>query len=276
MHDTSKLSIGLTGGAGQVGRALRKVLTPDLAHVRIIDIVEPTELAANESWHNVDIANLDALTEACAGLDGIVHLAGYANERPISDIVQVNVLGSYNVYEAARRAGVGRVVLGSSNHAMGFYPRTATVGSYAEMRPDSLYGLSKCWAELVAGLYFDKSGIRSLVVRIGNAQPQPTSPRSLLIWISPRDLAQLVQIGLIHPDIDCNTVYGVSAGEGKWWDNSEATRLGYRPADRIVDHAPPEAFVEPPVPMPHISNFFQGGSMTARDHDGEFRERPQR
>lgn len=274
MGETAAMaSIALTGGAGTVGKALRRVLAPQLASVRVIDLTEPAELAANESWHRVDIADLKRLSEALQGVDAVVHLAGYPNDREIGDMLRVNVLGSSNVYEAARRAGVGRVVLGSSNHAVGFYPRDEIIGSNVPMRPDGLYGLTKCWGELTAGLYYDKAGIRSLVIRIGNAQPRPNSPRTLKIWISPRDLAQLVMIGLTHPDIDCTTVYGVSAGGGEWWDNSVAEALGYRPLDRIVDFAPPEAFIEQAGPLPEIANFFQGGQFCALGHDGRLRTR---
>jgi uronate dehydrogenase len=264
----SDFSIALTGGSGNVGRALRKVLAPELAHIRVIDIVEPTDRAANESFRRTDIADLDALTAAFEGMDAVVHLAGYPGDMPIDEMLRVNAKGSWNVYEAARRAGVGRVVLGSSNHAMGFYPREQVVGSSDAMRPDGLYGLTKCWAELVAGLYYDKAGIKSLVIRIGNAAERPSHPRSLIIWISPRDLAQLVMIGLTHPDIDCTTVYGVSAGGGQWWDNSVAERLGYRPLDQIRSFATPEAFVAQPTRLPEISEFFQGGGACVGDHDG--------
>jgi uronate dehydrogenase len=144
------------------------------------------------------------------------------------------------------------------------------------MRPDSLYGLTKCWSELVAGLYYDKAGIRSLVIRIGNAMERPTARRSLIIWISARDLAQLVMIGFTHPDIDCTTVYGVSKGGGEWWDNSVAERLGYRPVDVIRDFATPEAFRDDTGPLPEIREFFQGGGMCTSDHDGQLRIRRQR
>lgn len=273
MTETLALSIAITGGAGNVGRALRKVLSPTVHKVLVIDVVEPTDLAANETWQAVDITQLGPLTAALQGVDGIVHLAGFPNDRAIEDILHVNVLGTSILYEAAKLAGVGRVVLGSSNHVVGFYPRDSRVGSDVPMRPDGLYALSKCWAELTAGLYFDKSGIRSLIIRIGNAQAQPTTPRSLGIWISPGDLAQLTTIGLIHPDIGCTTVYGVSAGGGAWWDNTEAERLGFKPRDRIVDHAHPDAFVAQPQAMPQIAEHFQGGPFCSRDHDGTLRTR---
>jgi uronate dehydrogenase len=273
MIPTLALVIAITGGAGRVGTALRAVLSSRYREVRIIDLAEPSALAANESWRRVDIANLGELTEALRGVDGIVHLAGFPGDRAIEDMLQVNVLGSSNVYEASRLAGVGRVVLGSSNHVVGFYPRSAVVPPDAPMRPDGLYALTKCWAELTAGLYYDKCGIRSLIVRIGNAQAQPTTPRSLEIWLSPGDLAQLVDIGMVHPAIECTTVYGVSAGGGSWYDNSTATSLGFVPRDIIRDYAHPDAFRQPELELPEIAEYFQGGPFCSQGHDGTLRVR---
>lgn len=262
------MRIGMTGGAGKVGTALRQVLSPRFGAVRIIDIAEPAALLPNEHFVAADMSDLGQLTPALAGLDGVIHLAGLNTERDLAQTLHVNVLGASNLYEAARVNGVGRVVLGSSNHVMGFYRRDEVVGPYDQMRPDTLYGLSKCWAELTGGLYYDKAGIRTLAIRIGNAQERPASPRSLEIWISPRDLAQLCIIGLTHADIDCTVVYGVSAGGGSWYDDAEARRLGYRPADHIVDFATPEALAPQPPPVDGIAETYQGGPFVTWGHDG--------
>jgi uronate dehydrogenase len=273
---TEQLRIGITGGSGKVGTALRRVLSPRFAAVRVIDLVAPAELHRNETFVAADMSDLAGLTPALAGLDGVIHLAGLNTERDLAQTLHVNVLGASNLYEAARLNGVGRIVLGSSNHAMGFYRRNERVGAYDQMRPDTLYGLSKCWAELTAGLYYDKAGIRTLSIRIGNAQERPTTPRSLEIWISPGDLAQLCELGLTHPEVDCTIVYGVSAGGGSWYDNSEADRLGYRPADVIRDFAAPEAFVEQPVALNDIAETYQGGPFVTWGHDGTPHPRPRR
>lgn len=273
MIDKSTLSIAITGGAGRVGTAMRKFLTPQVRHVRIIDVVQPPELAGNESFERADITDVDELTAAFAGIDGIIHLAGIPNERALAEMVQVNVIGTSTVYEAARRAGVPRVVLGSSNHSTGFYPRDTLVTPDSPMRPDSIYGLTKCWGELTAGMYYDKAGIRSLIIRIGNAQDMPRAPRSLEVWISANDLTQLSLIGLTHPDVDVKTVFGVSGGGGSWWDNSEADRLGYIPQDRIRDHAHPDAFKPVPADASPVGEYFQGAMFCTFDHDGVIRRR---
>jgi uronate dehydrogenase len=256
-----------------VGTALRKVLSPRLRHVRVVDLVEPAELLPNETFIRADMSVLEQAVAAVQGMDGIIHLAGIPGERPLEELVQANVIGTSNLYEAAKRTGVKRVVQGSSNHAMGMYPRDVVVGPNDPMRPDSIYGLTKCWGELVAGLYYDKQGIRSLIVRIGNAQDMPRSPRSREIWISPDDMAQLCEIGLTHPDLDVKTVYGVSAGGGSWWKNSDAEALGYKPRDVINDFAHPDAFKPEPADTPEVDLFFQGAGFCRIDHDGVLRRR---
>lgn len=269
--------IALTGGSGRVGQRMRGALKGKVQSIRILDMIEPGELHEGETWSRADICDPEAMISALRGVDAIVHLAGYPNEQTIEDILRVNVLGTHNVYEAARQLGITRVVLGSSNHATGFYPRSQRVAPENMMRPDSFYGLSKCWNELEAGLYYEKFGIRSLIIRIANATMEPDNPRSDArsrgTWISPRDLAQLVLIGLEHPDIDCTTVYGVSGTDFGWWDNSTAEDLGYRPLDRGADHASSTSLEQSASEKPHIVEFFQGGRFCAMGHDGIVRQR---
>jgi uronate dehydrogenase len=258
-----------------VGQSLRRFLRAEFASIRILDLTDPGDLAETESWSKVDICDLDALSAALQGVDAIVHLAGYPGERPIEDIIRVNVIGTHNLYEAARMNGVRRIVLGSSNHATGFYRRDRRITPDHAMRPDSFYGLSKCWNELEAGLYFEKFGITTLIIRIGNATIEPGDPRSdarsHAIWVSPRDLAALVMIGLEHPDIDCTTVYGVSRGANDWWDNSVAVGLGYRPVDSADGFA---ALQDRNANEGHnVADRFQGGRFCAKDHDGVLRHR---
>jgi len=263
----------MTGGAGRVGTAMRRILSPMVRHLKVIDLAPPAELAANESHADVSITDLEALTHALEGIDGIIHLAGIPSEKPLRQMVEVNVIGTSTVYEAARQAGVERVVLGSSNHATGFYPRDVVVSTDDPMRPDSIYGLTKCWGELTAGMYYDKAGIRSLIIRIGNAQDMPRAPRALEVWISPGDMVQLSMIGLTHPDLTVSTVFGVSAGGGSWWDNSEATRLGYVPQDVIREHAHPDAFQPVPAGANPVEEYFQGAMFCTYGHDGTIRRR---
>ncbi|ACI58624.1 NAD-dependent epimerase/dehydratase (plasmid) [Rhizobium leguminosarum bv. trifolii WSM2304] len=260
--------IALTGATGRVGTLLRPLLRAHFGHVSLIDLQEPAGLCDNETFVRADLTKLDEATAALKDIDGVVHLAGIASGTDMNAILHANVLGTCNLYEAARINKVERVVYASSNHATGFYPRGEIISPLDPMRPDSPYGLSKCWGELVAGLYYDTSGIRSLSIRIGNAGTYPNSERSIAIWISARDLAQLVRIGLSHPSIAATVVYGVSDTDEKWWDNDLATRLGYRPEDRPRDHARIEQGSEGPVALA-----FQGGGFCEINHDGTIRMR---
>ncbi|MDT0683154.1 NAD(P)-dependent oxidoreductase [Roseicyclus sp. F158] len=271
MRDVKSSVVGVLGGAGRVGTGLRRELGKQVGSIRVLDLACPPDLAENEDFRETDMLNPEDLLSAFEGLDGLVHLAGIPKEASLDEILKINVAGTTNVYEAARETGLDRIVLGSSNHAVGLYPRTTIVGTSEAMRPDGLYGLSKCWSELTAGLYFDKYGLRSMIIRIGNCSVRPMLPRSLEVWISPRDLAQLVLIGLTHPDVTASTVYGVSKGGGSWWDNSEAEKLGYVPQDLIADFAAPEALLEDTEGP--VSQHFQGGRFAAADHDGVIRKR---
>ncbi|MBY5362244.1 NAD(P)-dependent oxidoreductase [Rhizobium leguminosarum] len=260
--------IAVTGAAGRVGTLLRPHLSAHFGHVHLIDLQEPAELGENETFVRADLTKLDEATAALKDIDGVVHLAGIASGIDMNAILHANVLGTYNLYEAARINKVRRVVYASSNHATGFYPRGQLVSPLDPMRPDSPYGLSKCWGELVAGLYYDTSGIRSLSIRIGNAGTYPNSERSIAIWISARDLAQLVRIGLTHSQIAATVVYGVSDTDTQWWDNELAARLGYQPQDRPRDYALIEEGSEGPVALA-----FQGGGFCEINHDGTIRMR---
>lgn len=268
--ETKTLKVAIVGGSGRVGTALRRELALVVGSVSILDLLEPSTLAGNETFRRLDLQNVDELRDAFVGVDGVVHLAGIPKEAPLEDILRVNVAGTTNVYEAARAAGVPRIVLGSSNHAVGYYPRDVVVSPDSQMRPDGLYGLSKCWGELVAGLYYDKYGIRSLIVRIGNAGPYPRTKRALDVWLSPADMCQLTLLGLTHPDVSATTVFGVSAGGGSWWDNSAARKLGYEPRDVIADHAPASLMEDDENEVAH---YFQGGRFTAAGHHGGIRRR---
>jgi uronate dehydrogenase len=262
------MRILITGGAGQVGRKIRRELVSHYSAIRSFDAVPHTPVASNEECVIGDITDMGSIRRAMDGVDGLIHLAAVANEAAFEPILVINVVGTWHVYEAARQAGVGRVVFGSSNHAVGFYPRAHPIDHTVMPRPDSRYGLSKCWGEAVASLYADKHGIRSLLVRIGNADDVPKSARALAIWISGRDLAQLCRIGLEHPDIHCDAVYGVSNNAASWYDNSLAHRLGYRPQDRAEDHKAEAMAAEAKLSHTPEDLHFMGGPFCSAEYSG--------
>ena len=261
------MKILITGGCGGVGLKLRKELGARFERVRIFDRVSDT-LAPNEESIVGDVSDFDAVLAATKGMDAVIHLAAMPVEGSFQDILQSNIVGTYNVYEAAFRQGAKRVIFGSSNHAVGFYPRTQKIDTTVAGRPDSRYGLSKCWGEDVGALYADKYGVKSLHIRIGNAFDYPGSVRALAIWVSARDLAQLVMIGLEHPDIHNTIVYGVSDNKACWYDNSAAYALGYKPQDHAEDQMDKALEGEKSVKQDAVAEYYQGGPFCSIEYAG--------
>jgi uronate dehydrogenase len=184
-------------------------------------------------------------------------------------ILESNIVGTYNIFEAARRQAVRRLVFASSNHAVGFYRRTRRVGTAVLPRPDTRYGVSKVFGEALGALYADKYGLSVLCIRIGNVDQKPVDKRRLSIWIHPDDLAQLVRIGLDYPDLRYEVVYGASDNERSWWDNAVAYRLGYRPHHRAEDHVGQALAAQAKLPADPVGDIFQGGAFCAMEFAGD-------
>ena len=221
----------ITGAAGSIGRRLRADMQGLYPILRLSDRDPPAPAGAGEEVMVADLGDLAACEAICAGVDGIVHLGGQAVEADWDTVLQANIIGCYNLFEAARRQGVKRVVFATTNHVIGFYRRTQRIDHTVPPRPDSRYGVSKAFGEALGRLYADKHGLRVLNIRIGNFGDRPLDRRRLSIWLSPRDFLQLVRIGLEHPDLHYETVYGASENDRTWWDNANAYGLGYRPQD---------------------------------------------
>jgi uronate dehydrogenase len=249
----------LTGAAGDVATHLRRELAGRY-RLRLSDVRAVASLARHERFTRADLASPRAALRIAKGVDAIVHLGGYAVEGPWAAIHEANIVGCYNLFEAARRNGVKRVVFASSNHAVGFHRRDEVIDHRAELRPDSRYGVSKAFGEALGRLYADKYGLEVFCVRIGNVHPFPLDRRRLSIWSSPRDLAQLVAIGLDHPDIRFEIVYGISGNRRAWYDNANAARLGYRPLDDSERYAAEVLAREPPGDP--VAERHQGGLFT--------------
>ena len=219
----------ITGATGDVGTHLSRELAGRYK-LRLSDR-RPLKPPKGQTFVKADIAKMADALRITKGVDAIVHLGGYSVEGPWESILQANIIGCYNVFEAARRNGVKRVLFPTSNHAVGFYRRDQTIDHRVYPKPDSRYGVSKVFGEALGSLYADKYGMEVFMMRIGNVNPVPIDKRRLSIWFSPRDLAQLVSIGIEHPDIKFEIVYGISRNKRAWYDNSNAFRLGYRPQD---------------------------------------------
>jgi len=222
-------TILITGAAGDVGTHLRRELAGKY-RIRASDL-RPLKKVAREAYMRADISKMADALRITKGVDAVVHLGGYSVEGPWEGILSANIVGCYNVFEAARRNGVKRILFPTSNHATGFYRRDQTIDHRVYPKPDSRYGVSKVFGEALGSLYADKYGMQVFCMRIGNVNPKPIDKRRLAIWFSPRDLAQLVTIGIERPDIRFEIVYGISGNKRAWYDNSNAHRLGYRPQD---------------------------------------------
>ena len=258
----------ITGAAGDVGTRLRKLLK-GVYSLRVSDIRKPADLGADDEFVAADLGDYEQTKQITAGIDGIVHLGGYSVEGPWETIHKSNIVGCYNLFEAAYRSGVKRVVFASSNHAVGFYPRDRKIGVDVTLRPDSRYGVSKAFGEAVGALYADKHGLRVTCIRIGNVNDKPLDKRRLSIWVKPEDLAQLIRIGLEHPDIRFEIFYGVSDNEAGWWDNSNARRFGYRPQFRSEDFREEAMAAQAKLPADPIGDRFQGGPFCSDEYDAD-------
>src|SRR6201992_226657 len=201
----------MTGAAGGIGTSLRKLLPPIYPDLLLSDIKAPADLGNTERVMKAGLSDPAQAEAICEGVDGILHFGGYSVEGPWDDILQSNIIGCYNLFEAARKQGVKRVIFASSNHAVGFYPRHHRIGTDVTARPDSRYGVSKVFGEGLGALYADKHGLQVTCLRIGNFGEKPLDHRRLSIWLKPEDLGQLCRIGLDYPDLRFEGFYGASS-----------------------------------------------------------------
>ena len=259
----------LTGAAGGLGKVLRERLVPYAAVLRVSDIASLGEAqGAHEEVVPCNLGDKAAVDALVAGCDAIVHLGGVSVERPFEEILEANIKGVYNIYEAARRHGARRVVFASSNHVIGFYRQDEQLDAHAKRRPDGYYGLSKSFGEDVAQFYFDRYGIETVSIRIGSSFPEPLNRRMMSTWLSYDDLVQLIEKSLFTPQVGHTVVYGMSANQAVWWDNGAAAHLGYVPQDNSeVFRAKVEA--QPPVAPTDPNAIYQGGAFTAQGPFGD-------
>lgn len=225
----------ITGAAGSLGTELRKSGPAMAKAIRLSDRIRCANLETHEEDAVCELAAFDAVAKAVQGCDAIVHLGGQARDGAWEDVLPSSIVGSYNIYEAARRAGVKRIVYASSIHAVGFYERTETIDASAPTKPDTLYGLSKTFGENLSSYYWNKFGIETVCLRIGSCFPEPTDRRHLITWLSFRDFRQLVERSLSAERVGHMIAFATSANSQRFWDNDAAAVLGYQPEDDADD-----------------------------------------
>jgi len=249
----------ITGAAGRIGAYLRDGLAASDWRLRLLDcrpFDDDREIVI------ADVRDSAALLAAMEDVEAVVHLAGISTEAPFDDLLGPNIEGTWRVFDAARRAGVPRVIYGGSNHAIGFTPRSELLRADVPLRPDTYYGVSKAFGEAVARFYADRYGLRVACLRIGSCDDRPRSPRMLWTWLSPADAVRLVEACLRAPNLDYAVVYGVSANTRGWWDLGPARELGYEPRDDAEHFATEVLAAHPPLAADDPENAWAGGSWT--------------
>jgi uronate dehydrogenase len=254
----------LTGAAGGLGQALRPRLKANCHILRSADRVAFGLAGEQEELVLADLADAGAVLNMMQGVDAVVHLGGVSTEAAFEPILQGNILGVYNLYEAARKQGVKRIVFASSNHVTGFYKQSETINASHPPRPDSLYGVSKAFGEDLSRFYYDRYGIETACVRIGSSFPEPKDRRMLATWMSYDDLHRLITACLTTPVLGHSIIFGMSNNAVTWWDNSQANHIGYKPQDSS-DVFKDAVYARTPAPdlTSPVAQFQGGGFVTA-------------
>jgi uronate dehydrogenase len=266
---TNLRRILITGAAGSIGSTLRTGLRGRYAALRLADISPLGQADSGEELVAMDLRDIAAVERAATDVDAIIHLGGCSEEADWEEICANNIVGTYNLYEAARRCRVKRVIFASSNHVVGFHRRLHRVDPHSPLRPDTRYGVSKVFGEAIARLYADKHGLSGICLRIGQFRPRPSNVRMLSLWLSPRDMVHLALRSLEAADIHFEIVYGISANDRAWYDNPGGERVGFHPLDNAEDYAAEILASSPPDQEPALERAFQGGPFCSREFDGD-------
>lgn len=255
----SALRLLLTGAAGGLGRQLRPRLRRRCSLLRVSDIAAMDAAGDGEEVVIAALEDKAAVHALVAGIDAIVHLGGVSTEQPFDVVMPANIVGMYNLYEAARAHQVRRVLFASSNHVTGFYRQDEVINAQMPVRPDGYYGISKAFGENLSRFYFDRYGIETVCMRIGSSFAQPKDRRMLSTWLSYDDLERLVVAALSAPVVGHSIVYGMSDNASSWWDNTSARHLGYRPKDSSEPFRAAVEARQPVIAPTDPAARFQGG-----------------
>jgi nucleoside-diphosphate-sugar epimerase len=232
----------ITGAAGRIGTAMRPFLRERYA-LRLVDVRPVADIHADEESSVADLSDFDATERAIRGAHAVLHLAGDPSTAATWPAVREhNIDATFNVLESARRTGANKVVFASTNHVMGFYylESKLPIDDRSAVRPDSLYGVSKAFGEVLGRYFADAFGLSVICIRIGWFTPgEPNVGRLNPLWISPRDLAQLFGLALETPR-QFGVYNGTSANRDHHWDlRSAMDELGYLPQDDVATFARP-------------------------------------
>ena len=261
---TESSLILLTGAAGKIGSIIRPWLLQRYMRIRLSDASVINDLNAGETFELCDLVNEKDTDKIMTGVSVMIHLGGISCESSWAEILDSNIRGTINIFESARKHGVKRIVFASTNHVQGFYDRDDVIEADRTVRPDSRYGVSKAFGEALASMYAYKYGISTTCIRIGNVDWRPVDRRRLAIWIHPEDLFQLICIGIDHPSIRFEILFGMSDNARAWWTDRRAAALGYRPRHRSEDYAA-EVLSAPHTPDA-VADAYQGGPFCSEEY----------
>jgi nucleoside-diphosphate-sugar epimerase len=238
---TERPRILITGPGGRVGTRIVPLLRSEFA-LRLLD-ARPFGTEADDEFVLGDIQDFELLKSACAGVSALVHLAAISDEDDFhSRLLPVNVAGVYNAFEAARQAGVRKVIFASTGQTIynyGEVPLTTDM----PVRPCSVYACTKIFGEALARHYSERHGLSMICLRICYFQDYGsellrTSAEARRYWCSPRDLAQLITKS-IRTDLPFSIFFGLSNNTGRLWDIRNAEQeVGYKPVDNGAAYGP--------------------------------------
>jgi uronate dehydrogenase len=249
----------LTGAGGGLGTMLRERIKPWAEVVRLSDVREIAPAGPGEEVVQCDLADRAAVMALTEGVDAVLHFGGCSVEDTFETIMAANILGLQHLYEAVHKRGIRRVIYASSSHVVGYYPTTQVVDATAPLRPDGMYGVSKCFGEALSRYYFDRFGIETVCLRIGSSFDAPRNARMMATFLHYDDLVELVRCALFTPRVGHTITFGVSDNPVRWWDNRCASHLGFVPKHSSRQWAErfPQSGAWPPAD--DIAATYQGG-----------------
>ena len=257
--------IVLTGAAGRLGSYLREPLLKMCDELVSTDIAEDIgKLYDGETYVQADLAKYDDIFPILEGAEMVVHFGAIVDEKPFEELLGPNFIGSYNIWEAGYQQGVRRVVYASSIHAVGMHKKRDFIGIDAPHKPDTFYGLAKCFTEDLGSMYWDKRQMESVHLRILSAA-QVNNARALGSWLSYDDLIHLVERAIDTPSVGFSIIYGVSNNDRAPVDNTLASFLGYRPKDNAEQFAQKVLSEAGPADVTDPAEMLQGGPFAKVD-----------
>jgi len=256
------MKLVLTGAAGRLGSYLREPLAKMADKLVSTDIVDEIgNLYDGETYIKADLASYDDIFKVVEGADMVIHFGAIVDEGPFEQLLGPNFVGSYNIWESAFKHGARRIVYASSIHAVGMYPKNEFIGTDVPHRPDTFYGLAKCFTEDLGKMYWEKRGLESVHLRILSCLSYEgvNNARALGSWLSYDDLVQLVQRAIDTPVTGFSIAYGVSNNDRAPVDNANASFLGFRPKDNAEQYAEEVIAKEPPIDPHNPGHMCHGG-----------------